>query len=81
MSRGRASKSNLAIGNCRGDPRRTAGYVLAGAIFSPTTDLLLHLSVRVPALNFLNGNRSEGPMLSVGVVYDFDLTRFAKPRE
>ena len=58
-----------------------AGYVLAGAIFSPTTDLLLHLSVRVPALNFLNGNRSEGPMLSAGVVYDFDLTRFAKPRE
>ena len=52
----------------------SGGYLLyasAGAVYSPATDLLVSATVRLPALDRLNGAHDEGALLELGVTHDF----------
>lgn len=43
----------------------------ADVVASPTTDLLIQLSVSVPTVSTLRGNHQEGIVLAAGVTHDF----------
>jgi hypothetical protein len=46
-------------------------FVTPRVVYSAVTDLLLQASVAVPALNRLDGHHVEGPIFSIGAMYDF----------
>ncbi|WNG47241.1 transporter [Archangium minus] len=45
-------------------------YLSPDVLFSPATDVVMSLGVRVPVLNFLHGNVRQLPILQAAVAYD-----------
>ena len=45
-------------------------FVSPDVLFSPVTDVVLELGVRVPVLNLLHGHVRQSPILQASVVYD-----------
>jgi hypothetical protein len=63
------------VGREQGEREADSGGVIAFAgpelLFSPATDLLLVAGGKLPVWNGLRGRHDEGPLLSLGVAYDF----------
>jgi hypothetical protein len=46
------------------------GFLSPDVLFSPTTDVVVQLGVRVPVLNLLTGPVRQTPILQAAVAYD-----------
>lgn len=46
-------------------------FISPGIVFTVVEDLLLHATGQLPAIDRLNGDHDEGPIVRVGLTYDF----------
>jgi hypothetical protein len=68
---GRLDGHTVAGGNVDPDTGGAAAFVSPALLVTPVTDVVIFALVRVPTLDFLAGQQSQGPVVSAGVVYDF----------
>jgi hypothetical protein len=55
------------------DSGGTIVFVVPGLIYTMMQDLLLNVTVKLPAIDNLNGDHSEGTIFNIGVTYDIQI--------
>jgi hypothetical protein len=55
------------------DSGGTIVFVVPGLIYTMMQDLLLNVTYKIPAIDALDGDHSEGPIFNIGVTYDFQI--------
>jgi len=66
----RLDARSYELGRPERDSSGFVGFVSPEVLLSPTTDLLVVLSARIPAVQALAGYHTEGPIFGVAVAYD-----------
>lgn len=68
---GRIDGKAIEAGVTAGDSGGSVWFASADLLANPMMDLLVFASIKVPVLQRLDGFHREGPMLAVGVAYDY----------
>jgi len=70
---GRSSQKDSFSGIEDDDSGGTMIFVAPGIIYTLKQDLLLNATVKLPAIDQLNGEHDEGTIINIGLTYDFEI--------
>jgi hypothetical protein len=70
---GRSSRQDSFAGIDDPDSGGTIIFIAPGFIYTLLPDLLLNATVKLPAIDALTGDHSEGPIFNIGLTYDFKM--------
>lgn len=70
---GRSSKKDTFSDIDDPDSGGTIVFLAPGLIYTMMQDLLLNVTYKIPAVDALDGDHSEGPIFNIGVTYDFQI--------
>lgn len=70
---GRSSQKDTFSNIDDEDSGGTIIFIAPGLIYNITTDLILNAAIKFAAIDQLNGDHSEGTIITLGVTYDFKI--------
>jgi hypothetical protein len=70
---GRSSQMNTFAGVDDRDSGGTIVFFAPGFIYTIMQDLILHATVKIPAIDALYGDHEEGAIFNIGATYDFQI--------